>query len=73
MTNLSIVIEGAKISKLKGLKKIVPYAVVLPHTMYVTGNTIKGLALYDRACHAHFEMTVEEFKQLEFSFVTTAA
>lgn len=69
MSSLSIVINGEKTSTLKGLNKEVPYAVVLPHTLYVTGNTIKGLALYAHACHASFEMTLDEFDQLDFSFV----
>ena len=70
MASMSIVINGEKTSALKGLIKPVPYAVVLPHTLYVTGNTIKGMALYARACHAPFEMTIEEFRQLDFSFIS---
>ncbi len=69
MSNLSIVITGEKTSKLKGLKKAVPYAVVVPHTLYVSDGMIKGMALYACKTHAPFEMTVEEFKQLDFSFV----
>jgi hypothetical protein len=72
MQQLSIVINGEKTSKLKGLAKTVPYAVVMPNTLHVTDGVVHGLALYASQCTAPFEMSVAEFQQLEFSFISCA-
>lgn len=65
---LSIVMDRTKTHTLKGLIRTVPFAVVRPHTLFVSQGKIHGLAMYACQKQAAFEMTIEEFEQLDFEF-----
>jgi hypothetical protein len=62
---ISIVIPEDK-TKYLNVDKHVDYAVVLLHTVYVSGHVVRGVALH--GCHerAFFEMTEQEFLNLNF-------
>lgn len=63
---VTIIIDKEKTRCLKGLRKTVPHAVVLPHTLFISGDTVRGVAQYECNASAPFEMSLEEFEQLEF-------
>jgi len=66
---LSIVMDATQTHRLKGLQKVVPFAVIEPHTLFVLDGNVHGLARYASNQHAEFEMPLLEFEQLSFEFV----
>ena len=61
-----MIIKDEQTKCLKGLRKTVPHAVVIPSTLFVSDGKVRGVAQYDCNETAQFEMTVAEFEQLEF-------
>lgn len=60
--------DQSKTHRLKGLAKAVPFAVIEPHTLFVSRGKVHGLALYDCKQRTAFEMPLDEFMQLQFDF-----